>query len=97
MLEAANQQHGNLALDYRFNAPNDPNRFYYRSDHYNFAVHKIPVAFFFNGVHADYHEASDDIEKIEFEKLEKRARLVFHTAWELANQEARLVVDSNKP
>ncbi|RZK26632.1 MAG: GxxExxY protein, partial [Hymenobacter sp.] len=57
VLEEANQRHGNLALDYRFNDPNDPNRFYYRSDHYNFAVHKIPVAFFFNGVHADLMEA----------------------------------------
>jgi hypothetical protein len=97
VLERANQQHGNLALDYRFNDPNDPNRFYYRSDHYNFAVHKIPVAFFFNGVHADYHEASDEVDKIEFGKMEARARLVFYTAWELANRDERPVVDSNKP
>jgi hypothetical protein len=97
VLENANRQHGNIDLDFRFNDPNDPNRFYYRSDHYNFAVHKIPVAFFFNGVHPDYHEASDEISKIEFEKLEARARLVFYTAWELANREERVVVDSNKP
>ncbi|MGI4865053.1 MAG: M28 family peptidase [Janthinobacterium lividum] len=97
VLENANQQHGNLALDYRFNDPNDPNRFYYRSDHYNFAVHKIPVAFFFNGVHADYHEETDEVSKIEFDKLEARARLVFYTAWELANRDERPVVDSNKP
>ncbi len=97
VLENANQRHGNLALDYRFNDPNDPNRFYYRSDHYNFAVHKIPVAFFFNGVHADYHEESDEVSKIKFDKLEARARLVFYTAWELANRDERPVVDSNKP
>jgi hypothetical protein len=97
VLENANQRHGNIALDYRFNDPNDPNRFYYRSDHYNFAVHKIPVAFFFNGVHADYHEASDEVSKIEFGKMEARARLVFYTAWELANRDERPVVDSNKP
>jgi Zn-dependent M28 family amino/carboxypeptidase len=97
VLEAANQKYTKLDLDYRFNDPNDPNRFYYRSDHYNFAVHKIPVAFFFNGVHADYHEASDELDKIEFGKLEARARLVFYTAWELANREERPVVDSNKP
>ena len=97
VVEAANQQYTKLDLDYRFNDPNDPNRFYYRSDHYNFAVHKIPVAFFFNGVHADYHEASDELDKIEFGKLEARARLVFYTAWELVNREERPVVDSNKP
>ena len=97
VLEAANQQYTKIDLDYRFNDPNDPNRFYYRSDHYNFAVHKIPVAFFFNGVHADYHEASDEIDKIEFGKMEARARLVFYTAWELANRDERPVVDSNKP
>jgi hypothetical protein len=55
------------------------------------------VAFFFNGVHADYHEASDEISKIEFDKLEARARLVFFLAWDLANRDAKPVVDSNKP
>jgi Zn-dependent M28 family amino/carboxypeptidase len=97
VLEAANQKYTKIDLDYRFNDPNDPNRFYYRSDHYNFAVHKVPVAFFFNGVHADYHEESDEISKIEFGKMEARARLVFYTAWELANRDERPVVDSNKP
>ena len=97
VLETANRQYTNIELDYRFNDPNDPNRFYYRSDHYNFAVHKIPVAFFFNGVHADYHEASDEVDKIQFDKMEARAKLVFFTAWELANRAERPVVDSNKP
>ena len=97
VLEAQNKQYGPIDMDYRFDDPNDPNRFYYRSDHYNFAVNKVPVAFFFNGVHADYHQQSDEIEKIEFPKMEKRARLVFHTAWELANRDGRIAVDSNKP
>lgn len=96
-LQTANRQHGNIDLDFRFNDPADPNRFYYRSDHYNFAKKGIPVAFFFNGVHADYHEASDEISKIEFDKLEGRARLVFFLAWDLANRDAKPVVDSNKP
>ncbi|UOQ54487.1 M28 family peptidase [Hymenobacter cellulosivorans] len=95
--EEANQKYTQIDLDYRFNDPEDPNRFYYRSDHYNFAKHKIPVAFFFNGVHDDYHGPGDEVEKIEFPKMEKRARLVFHTAWELANRDNRIVVDSNKP
>lgn len=95
--EAQNKQYTHLDLDYRFDDPDDPNRFYYRSDHYNFAVNQVPVAFFFNGTHADYHKESDEIDKIQFDKLEKRARLVFHTAWALANQDKRIVVDSNKP
>jgi len=85
-----------IDLDFRFNDPNDPNRFYYRSDHYNFAKNKIPVAFFFNGVHDDYHQPTDDVEKIEFDKMEKRARLVCNLTWEIANREKRLVVDSDK-
>ena len=97
ILEAQNKQYNPIDLDYRFDDPADPNRFYYRSDHYNFAVNKVPVAFFFNGVHADYHQQSDEIEKIEFPKMEKRAQLVFHLAWELANRDGRIVVDSNKP
>jgi Zn-dependent M28 family amino/carboxypeptidase len=95
--EAANKKYTNIGLDYRFNDPEDPNRFYYRSDHYNFAKHKIPVAFYFNGVHDDYHGAGDEVDKIEFPKMEKRAHLVFYTAWELANRDNRIVVDSNKP
>jgi hypothetical protein len=95
--EEQNTKYTQLDLDYRFDDPADPNRFYYRSDHYNFAVNKVPVSFFFNGVHADYHKESDEIGKIEFPKMEKRAKLVFHLAWELANREERIVVDSNKP
>ncbi|WP_345071661.1 M28 family peptidase [Hymenobacter fastidiosus] len=94
--EAANTKYTNIGLDYRFNDPEDPNRFYYRSDHYNFAKHNIPVAFYFNGVHDDYHGAGDEVSKIEFPQMEKRARLVFYTAWELANRDNRIVVDSNK-
>ncbi len=97
IMEENNKQYTQLDLDYRYNDPNDPNRFYYRSDHYNFAKNKIPVAFFFNGVHDDYHQPTDDVEKIQFDKMEKRAKLVFYMAWELANRDKRIAVDSNKP
>ena len=91
------KKHVGLELDYRYNDANDPNRFYYRSDHYNFAKHGIPVAFFFNGVHDDYHMPGDEVDKIEFDQIQKVGRLVFYMAWEIANREQRLVVDSNKP
>lgn len=91
-----NTNHNPIELDFRYNDPNDPNRFYYRSDHYNFAKNNIPVAFFFNGVHDDYHQPTDDVEKIEFDKMEKRAKLVFYLAWDIANRDKRIVVDSNK-
>lgn len=91
--EKANQTYTNLDLDYTFNAEDDPNRFYYRSDHYNFAKHDIPIIFYFNGVHEDYHQPTDTAEKIEYNLLAKRARLIFHTAWELANRPTRPVVD----
>lgn len=94
--EEANQKYTKLKLDYKFNDENDPNRFYYRSDHYNFAKKGIPIVFFFNGVHADYHKASDSVDKIIFESAEKVARLAFYTTWELANRDNRIVVDSNK-
>jgi hypothetical protein len=94
--EATNHKYSQLALDYTYNDPSDPNRFYYRSDHYNFARYKVPVIFYFNGTHEDYHQPTDDIEKINFAKIEKIARLVFHTAWEVANREERIKVDSNK-
>ncbi len=94
--EQVNKLYGNLELDYKFNAHDDPNRFYYRSDHYNFAKHNIPVIFYFNGVHEDYHKHTDTPDKIEFELLEKRARLVFHTAWELADRKERIALDVNE-
>jgi hypothetical protein len=94
--EKANADNTKLDLDYTFNDPNDPNKFYYRSDHYNFAKNNIPVIFYFRGVHPDYHQPGDDVEKIQFDQLEKVARLVFYTAWEVANREDRIIVDSNK-
>lgn len=91
--EAVNNAYVNLEIDYTFNADNDPNRFYYRSDHYNFAKNNIPVIFYFSGVHEDYHKITDTADKIEYKLYEKRARLVFHTAWELANRKERITVD----
>ncbi|MDN3666316.1 M28 family metallopeptidase [Algibacter miyuki] len=91
--EAVNKEHTKIDFDYTYNDENDPNRFYYRSDHYNFAKNNIPVIFYFNGTHADYHKPSDTPDKIRYDLLETRARLVFYTAWELANRENRLKLD----
>ena len=95
--EDANKAYTQLQLDYKYNDANDPNHFYYRSDHYNFAKNDIPVIFYFNGVHEDYHKPTDTIDKINFDKIEKISRLVFYTAWDLANRNDRIKVDSNKP
>ncbi len=91
--EEVNKKYIGLNLDYTFNEEDDPNRYYYRSDHYNFAKNNIPVIFYFNGVHEDYHKTTDTIEKIDFQKIENITRLVFLTAWELANRDERIVVD----
>ena len=88
--EEVNKATVNIDLDYTFNAHDDKNRFYFRSDHYNFAKNNIPVIFYFNGTHADYHRPTDTVEKIEFDLMETRARLIFATAWELANREERI-------
>jgi len=91
--EAVNKKYFNFKLDYTFNDENDPNRFYYRSDHYNFAKNGIPIIFYFNGVHDDYHRPTDTPDKIDYKLLSKRAQLIFATAWELANAENRPRVD----
>lgn len=91
--EKANQQYVGLNLDYKYNQKDDPNRFYYRSDHYNFAKHGIPVIFYFNGVHEDYHQKTDEPQKIEYDLLEKRAKLIFYTAWKVANADHAPIVD----
>ena len=93
--EMVNDKFTNIELDYTYNDENDPNRFYYRSDHYNFAKKNIPIIFYFNGTHADYHKETDTADKIQYDLLENRAKLVFHTAWELANMKKRIIVDKN--
>ncbi len=82
--EKANKDYSELDLDYRFNNTDDPNQYYYRSDHYNFAKHDIPVIFYFRGVHEDYHKHTDTVDKILWDKLEKFSRHIFCTAWEIA-------------
>jgi Peptidase family M28/PA domain len=83
---AVNKKYTNLELDYKFNNPEDPLRIYYRSDHFNFAKKGVPVIFYFDGIHHDYHQPTDTPDKINYDLLEKRAKLVFYTAWEMANR-----------
>ena len=83
-----------MELDRRYNDPVDPNRFYYRSDHYNFAKKGVPVLFFYDGMlQADYHKPTDTIEKINFELMQKRAQMVFFTACDIATRDEMLKRD----
>ena len=82
--EQANKKYINFRLDYTYNAIDDPNQFYYRSDHYNFAKNNIPVIFYFGGLHEDYHKPTDEVDKIDFKKLEITSQYIFLTSWELA-------------
>ncbi|MEZ4984585.1 MAG: M28 family peptidase [Saprospiraceae bacterium] len=91
--EQANTNYTQLELDYTYNAESDPNRYYYRSDHYNFAERGIPAVFYFNGTHDDYHQDTDTVDKINFEKMARIGQLIYHTAWELANRDKRIIVD----
>ena len=91
--ERVNKNTVDLELDYRFNAWDDPNRFYERSDHYNFAKNNIPVIFYFSGTHEDYHGPGDTPDKIRYDLLTKRTKLIFYTAWEIANMDDKIVVD----
>jgi len=91
--EKINDRFTQLELDYTYNSEDDPNRYYYRSDHYNFAKNNIPIIFYFNGSHTDYHKISDIPGKINYEVLAKRSKLIFYTAWEIANRENRIIID----
>ena len=87
-LEANN--FANLELDFRYNDINDPNQFYYRSDHFHFVKNNIPAIFYFSGTHEDYHQPGDTADKILYEPYSKRVKLIFHTAWGLANRDERI-------
>ena len=89
----ANKKYTKLELDYKFNDPNDPERIYYRSDHYNFAKNGVPIIFYFDGIHKDYHRPTDTPDKINYDIMAKRAKLVFYTAWDMANRNEMLKRD----
>lgn len=91
--EGQNKKYSKLELDYKFNDPKDPERIYYRSDHFNFARKGVPIIFYFDGIHRDYHRPSDTPDKINYDIMEKRARFVFYTAWEMANRNDMLKRD----
>jgi len=95
--DQVNKQYVKMKLDRKYNDPNDKNRFYYRSDHYNFADKGVPVIFYFNGVHPDYHKPTDTPDKINYPLMAKRAQLVFYTAWEMANRSDMLKRDLKLP
>jgi Zn-dependent M28 family amino/carboxypeptidase len=97
LVNTVNKSYLNLTYDTKYDDPKDPNRFFYRSDHFNYARKGIPIIFFFDGVHEDYHRAGDHADKIDYEKMEKVTRTIYMTAWEIANRPERLKVDKPLP
>lgn len=92
--EAQNNKYTKLQLDYKYNDPNDKERIYYRSDHYNFAKNGVPIIFYYDGMlRPDYHKPTDTPDKINYDLFQKRAQLVFYTGWEMANRDAMLKRD----
>ena len=97
LVNSVNKSYLNLAYDTKYDDPNDRNRFFFRSDHYNYARKGIPIIFFFDGVHEDYHRAGDTADKIDYQKMEKVTRTIYMTLWEIANRPTRLKVDKPLP
>ena len=97
LVQSVNKSYLNVGYDTRYDDPSDPNRFFYRSDHYNYARKGIPIIFFFDGVHEDYHQPGDSPDKIDYQKMEKITRTVYMTLWEVANRAARVKVDKPLP
>lgn len=93
IIVAANQKTVNMTFDFKFNDPNDPNRFYYRSDHYNYAKKGIPIVFFFDDMTRDYHQASDEVQYIDFTKIQKVATLAYTIITDVSNLDHRVKVD----
>jgi hypothetical protein len=94
--EEVNNNSTRLIFDYTYNDESHPDRLYYRSDHWNFAKKNVPIIFYFDGIHEDYHKPSDEVNKIEFDLMALRTQCVFYTAWEIANREARITADPDK-
>ena len=94
---AVNDAYMGLKFNYHYDEPNDPERLFYRSDHFNYARKGIPIIFFFDGVHEDYHRPTDSPDKIDYQKMQTVARTVFILASELANARTRPAVDRPLP
>ncbi|MCH8171200.1 MAG: M20/M25/M40 family metallo-hydrolase [Bacteroidetes bacterium] len=97
IVEDVNSKTVKFHLDYKYDDPNDPNRFYYRSDHYSYAKHGIPIVFFFDDMRKDYHKDTDEVDKINFKKLKKLSWLVYGITLRIANLDHRLIVDKPVP
>ena len=97
LVNTVNKSFLNITYDTKYDDPKDPNRFFFRSDHYNYARKGIPIIFFFDGVHEDYHGAGDTADKIDYQKMEKVTRTIYMTTWEIANRPTRLKVDKPLP
>tara|TARA_A100001011_G_scaffold9570_1_gene10701 strand:- start:616 stop:1692 length:1077 start_codon:yes stop_codon:yes gene_type:complete len=93
--ESTNNNTTKLFLDYKYNDIDQSECIYYRSDHFHFVKNNIPAIFYFNGIHEDYHKPTDTAEKIEYGLLKDRIKLIFFTAWELANRYDKIEVDQN--
>jgi hypothetical protein len=95
--EAVNREYLGLKYNFQYDDPNDPERFFYRSDHFNYAKRGVPIVFYFNGVHEDYHRPGDSADKIDYQKMLNITRTIFVLASELANAPSRPVVDKQIP
>jgi Zn-dependent M28 family amino/carboxypeptidase len=91
--ESLNEKHFKFHFDYKYNDPNDPERIFYRSDHYNFAKKGVPAVFYFSGLHDDYHRPTDTPDKIRYDLLSRRAQMIFFMTWEIANRDELLKRD----
>ncbi|RMD48342.1 MAG: M20/M25/M40 family metallo-hydrolase, partial [Ignavibacteria bacterium] len=96
LVKNANEESVNIYFDYRFDDPNDPNRFYYRSDHINYARKGIPIVFFYDYMQKDYHKPTDTVEKINWEKIVKMVELTHTIALKTANLDTPLIIDKNE-
>jgi hypothetical protein len=97
LVNKVNKSYLNINFDTKYDDPKDPNRFFFRSDHYNYAKKGIPIIFFFDGVHEDYHRPGDTADKIDYQKMEKITRTIYMTLWEIGNRPERLKVDKPLP
>jgi hypothetical protein len=97
IVDGVNSSYLKLGYDTRYDDPKDTNRFFFRSDHFNYALNGIPIAFWFDGVHEDYHGAGDEPQKIDYDKMEKVARTIMLTLLELTDLKDRPKIDKQLP
>ncbi len=92
-INAVNDKHIRMKLDYKYEDPQHPDNFFFRSDQYPYIQYGIPAVWYFCGTTEDYHQETDTIDRVDFVKMARVSRFAYLTAMVIGNKSDMLKLD----